>query len=113
MAKTISIIDDDKAMLDVVQVLLEDEGYSVLTYTKSSDFLKALHTSNTDIVILDNTIGITSGKNLADEVKKYVSIPVLMISGQSDVIHHPTIDAFIKKPFSIDLLLNTVQKYLT
>jgi len=112
MAKTISIIDDDLAILDVVTLLLQDEGYNVLAYSKPSEFLKEFREKLPDAVLLDNTIGVTSGKDLAEEVKKHLRIPVLMISASADIISHPCIDEFIKKPFTIDLLLDRVKKHL-
>lgn len=113
MAKTISIIDDDQAILDVVTLVLEEEGYKVLAYNSTSKFLDELSKKSPDMVLLDNTIGVASGKDLSDEIKKRVAIPVIMISANDEVISHPSIDSFIKKPFSIDLLLDSVKKYLT
>lgn len=113
MVKIISVIDDDRSILEVVTLLLEDEGFTVLPYTDATVFLNDISNHQPDMVLLDNTIGETNGKDLADAIKQRISIPVIMVSGSSDVVTHPSIDAFIRKPFSIDTLLTQINAYIT
>ncbi len=113
MAKTISIVDDDQSILDVVQLLLEDEGFTVHTYSEPQRFISDMKESVPDIVIIDNTIGAVSGKDLSDQIKQLAHIPVLMMSASTEKITHPSIDAFIHKPFAMEALLDTIHRYIT
>ncbi len=112
MAKTISIVDDDQSILDVVQLLLEDEGFTVHTYREPQRFVTDMKESTPDIVIVDNTIGTVSGKDLSDQIKQLAQIPVLMMSASTEKITHPSIDAFIRKPFAIEALLDTIHAFI-
>lgn len=66
----ILFVDDEKAIIDVVKVMLERLGYHVTTRTSSIDALKDFRITPDafDLIIADMTIPNMTGKDLAKEL---------------------------------------------
>ena len=120
MAKLILVVDDDESILEVVQIVLESEGYAVQTATNSG-FLQQL-TSQTvlpDLILLDVLLSGEDGREISRQLKSDTQlrhIPVVMLSAHSEaskMADTGVADAFLEKPFDVDVLLDTVQKYIS
>ena len=116
--KTILVVDDDPDILDAVQILLESEGFKVLTSTKGIDVDAISIQQMPDLILLDVLLSGYDGRKIAKKLKMQnitKNIPVVMMSA------HPTArndikeylaDDFISKPFDIDYLMNKIHLYL-
>lgn len=116
MKKKILVVDDDEAIVEVIQLILEDQGYAVVT-SDNGDIFDLLEKERPDLILLDVLLSGHDGREIARLLKKDVTkkhIPILMISA------HPTAaatasdsgaDAFLSKPFEIKDLLSLVSKY--
>ena len=120
MAKLILVVDDDESILEVVQIVLESEGYEVQTATNSS-FLQQLATQPVlpDLILLDVLLSGEDGREISHQLKadtQLQHIPVIMLSAHSEASKMADIggaDAFLEKPFDVDVLLDTVQRYIS
>ena len=77
----ILLVDDEKATIDVVKVMLERLGYKVTIRTSSTDALEAFRNQpgNFDLVITDMTMPNMTGKDLAKEMMTIRSdIPIIL-----------------------------------
>ena len=115
----ILVVDDDSDILDALQFVLEDSGYSVKITQEGEDAekLTASH-SLPKLIILDVLLSGMDGRDIVKKLKKHKNtsrIPVIMISA------HPTAkksvieagaNTFLPKPFDIDMLLQTVKNQL-
>lgn len=110
------IADDDPAILDALQMLLEDEGYTVVTSSNGDTFQKVNDTLP-DLLLLDIWMSGEDGREVAKVLKKEKAtknIPIVMISASKDIdksARESGADDFLAKPFEIDELLSLVTKY--
>ena len=120
MAKLILVVDDDESILEVVQIVLESEGYDVQTATNSA-FLQQLASQPVlpDLILLDVLLSGEDGRDISQQLKanpQLQHIPVIMLSAHSEASKMADIggaDAFLEKPFDVDVLLDTVQQYIS
>ena len=117
--KTILVVDDDEGIVEVVQIVLEGEGYTVKTSMNGSifhNFDAAGHAP--DLILLDVLLSGEDGRAICHRLKsseKTKHIPVIMLSAHSDVNKLASTtgaDDFLEKPFDVDVLIEMVQKYL-
>ncbi len=114
----ILVADDDPAIVDAMEMILEMEGYDVNStvdggtiYTIDKAFLP-------DLVLLDIWMSGHDGRDICRYLKANTStqhIPVIMISASRDIVQSAKeagADAFLAKPFEVDNLLETVKKHL-
>lgn len=86
MPNTILIIDDDRAILKVMQMNLEQEGFTVFTADNGKDSLCILQEKYIDVVLLDHQMPDTSGLELLKIIKgKYTDLPVIMVTAYGTI----------------------------
>ncbi len=81
------VVDDDPAILKMVQTLLEFAGHQVKCCENALDAIKALNDLSYDILISDATMPAYSGFDLIRTVKKkstLKNISVAMLTGRSE-----------------------------
>jgi PAS domain S-box-containing protein len=79
----ILVIDDDRSVTDLVQVILEAEGCTVLKATNGREGLRLAQEDRPDLIILDLVMPEISGFNVAYQLKhnpKTQSIPVIVMT---------------------------------
>ncbi len=80
---TILVIDDDRAATDLVQVILENEGYEVLKAFQGKDGIELAARERPDLIILDLIMPETSGFQVAYQLKQIPatrSIPIIVLT---------------------------------
>lgn len=116
MAKKILVADDDPAIVDSLQILLELEGYEVDT-TVNGETIYKMEKDYPDLLLLDIWMSGQDGRDICRFLKKNPStkhIPIIMISASRDVttsVKNAGADDFIAKPFEMEDLLAIVAKY--
>ena len=114
--KKILVADDDPGIVDVMQILLEDDGYEVIT-TMDGRKIKTLCKKKPDLIFLDIWMSGMDGKIICKELKadpSTTNIPVVMFSANRDtkeIALECGADNFILKPFEISDLLAMAHKY--
>jgi FixJ family two-component response regulator len=79
----VAIVDDDVAVRDSLQFLLEVLGYSVEAFASAADFLKA-KIGNVACLILDHHMPEMTGLELIDRLRtEGNALPVLLVTGLS------------------------------
>lgn len=114
----ILIIEDDKAIVDVLKMILEHDGY-VLDYALNGqngiDKFKVVHP---DVVLLDIKMPRMDGIEVLQELRKIDTRSIIiMISGHGNIetaVQTTKLGAydFISKPFDVDRLKLTIQNAL-
>lgn len=118
MKKIIAVVDDDKPILEVVTLILEEEGFKVLQYQDGDDLLNDLGKEQFHLVLLDYRLPRKNGVEIAKEIKAKVKskkIPVIIISANRNIEYIKKLDSvddFIAKPFDIGHLIRTIQTHL-
>lgn len=114
--KKILVVDDDEAILDVVTIVLSDEGYSVTTLTTGETLYK-LTNPLPDLIILDILLSGEDGRDICRHLKSNDAtqhIPIILFSAHShgDIytqLPHHKYDYFLSKPFDVDDLIRVVK----
>lgn len=112
------IIEDDKAIVDVLKMILEHEGYGIDFAFNGPSGIEKFNNNLPDIVLLDIKMPRMDGIEVLQELKKINSNPVvIMISGHGNIetaVQTTKLGAydFIAKPFDVDRLKLTIQNGL-
>lgn len=117
---SILVIDDDKAVCNVVVSVLKRFGFSVLTAYSGSEGVEVYlkHRGEISAVLLDMTMPGLSGVETFELLKeKEIDIPVILTSGMSETdiseqMQGSEIVHFLKKPYKPQKLVNVISKAL-
>ena len=118
--KSIMAIDDEYDIVSVIQIYLQNHGFKCSKFTNPYEALEhfALNSKEYDVVISDIRMPGMNGYELVKQIKEINSqVKIILTSafevGKNellDVLGDLKIDAFIQKPFSLPILLNTLHK---
>jgi two-component system response regulator MprA len=113
--RRVLVVDDDEAIVETLQEVLEAEGYGVEGFTDPIRALERLRAGDApDLIVLDCVMPVVDGRRfleaLAEEGR---TIPVVLVTALCDPGFcvdpgHPLAAALINKPFDLDALLGTL-----
>lgn len=115
--KTVLVVDDDVAILEVMKIVLEEEGIAVLTDT-GDQAVPLAEQHRPDLLLLDIWMRGLDGREISRLLKSHPQlndIPIVLMSAhnhEQSVVEEAQADDFIEKPFDIDAMLEMVKKYV-
>ena len=119
MSKKILAVDDDREIVEVIKIILEDEGYEVSTLTTGKNIFNVISSIRPDLILLDVMLGGMDGREICKSIKSHAIIkyiPIVMISAshnlQSFLKSPGSPNDFLAKPFDMEHLLSKVKKQL-
>lgn len=86
-ARKIIVVDDDRETRELLQTVLELQGYQVVQAQSGLRLLSYLHVDRPDLILLDVMMSWIDGFELCRAIKsnpEFRGIPVVFISGRSD-----------------------------
>ena len=103
--QTILVCDDDKEIVDAIDIYLTGEGFRILKAYDGYDALKILETEHADLMIIDVMMPGLDGIRTTLKVRETSSIPIIILSAKSedsDKILGLNIgaDDYLSKPFN-------------
>jgi DNA-binding response OmpR family regulator len=114
--RRILAVDDDNDIVDIIKIILEDEGYEVSTLTNGRDVMQTISLQRPDLILLDVMLGGIDGRDICRAIKGDAllgNIPIVMISASHNLHNLLTEvgapDDFLAKPFDIDHLIKKVK----
>lgn len=116
--KKILVCDDDQGILEMLELLLEEDGYQVVLEPNSVNALRTIERESPDIVLLDIWMPMISGDQILRSLRdnpKVSSTPVLMYSASTDgknIAESCGADSYISKPFDLAEMLEEIEKLL-
>jgi CheY-like chemotaxis protein len=118
--KTLLLVDDEDAIRQIGQELLEDMGYNVLLAKNGQEAVEVYQKKRDeiDIILLDIIMPVMGGREAYDRLKEInPKVKVLVWSGANvDNVANQMLKrgckGFIHKPFSIKRLSETIRKIL-
>jgi two-component system, OmpR family, response regulator ChvI len=113
----IALVDDDRNILTSVSIVLEAEGYRIMTYTDGDSALDGFKTSPPDLAILDIKMPRMDGMELLRRLRRKSDMPVIFLTSKDEEVDElfglkMGADDFIHKPFSQRLLVERVKTLL-
>ena len=117
--KRILLVDDDAEIIESMRTILEAKGYSVLIARDGSQGIAVAERENPDLVILDMMMPKRSGFLVLEKLRREYDHPIhiIMVTANEGNRHRAYaemlgVDDYIRKPFAMDRLLESVQKLL-
>ncbi|MDB5012642.1 MAG: response regulator [Daejeonella sp.] len=115
MSQTLLVIEDDPRIQETLKFLLTDGGYKVLSSYTGRNAMDLIEAHSPDLVLMDIKLGTLDGRDICRGIKEsaYAKTPVILMSGQlsaEDAINQSGADAFIPKPFNIDLIIDKIKE---
>jgi two-component system response regulator FixJ len=115
---TVVVVDDDEAVRDSLQAMLEAEGFAVETFAAAEDFLESYAPKPDSCLLVDVRMPGMDGIELLTKLATRVnSPPVIMITGHGDVpmavmaMKLGAVD-FVEKPFAAATLERSIRDAL-
>lgn len=113
----ILVVDDEKTIVDVIEVYLKKEGYTVFTASNGNEALKIFNDKKINLIILDLMLPDISGEEICKKIKNQIDIPIIMLTAkvnEDDVLNgfKQGADDYVIKPFSVKQLIARVTAIL-
>jgi len=127
MSEKILVVDDDPDILEATAMILESQGYEVVTARDGVEGLANLKAENPDLLILDLLMPKMDGFAMCKELQdprwsKYRGIPILILTSVREEASRRRyeletgleldVDDYVEKPMSPDVLLERVGKLI-
>lgn len=81
---TILVCDDDKEIVDAIEIYLQQEGYSVEKVYDGEQALEVLKTKPVDLMIIDVMMPKLDGIRATLQVRQSSSIPIIILSAKTE-----------------------------
>jgi two-component system response regulator FixJ len=114
----VMVVDDDEAVLDSLQIMLEAEGFAVETFDRARPLLERYESAGNSCIVTDVRMPDMDGIALLQALRTRRPMPpVIVITGHGDVplaVRAMKLGArdFIEKPFDPSVLLRCVREAL-
>lgn len=115
--KTVLVVEDDDAILLLLEEVLGEEGYTVRKATNGLEGLEQVLQHHPDLVISDLMMPVLDGIDMAAAIRadaRYRDLPLVAISGarRPDDRLRALFTDFLAKPFSVTDLVERVEHAL-
>lgn len=121
MAQKIMVVDDEPDLREMINLMMQKEGYETNTAENGMDFLDHIDEFNPDVVTLDVMMpGITT-KEILDKLRdkqckpKIILLTVVRFSEEEKkkILEMGNVVDYITKPFEFTELVETVKKHVS
>ncbi|MFM8413199.1 MAG: response regulator transcription factor [Planctomycetota bacterium] len=118
--KRILLVDDDNEIVESMRTVLETRGYEILVAKDGNQGLVMAESEEPDLVVLDMMMPKRSGFLVLEKLRRSRPDPmrVIMITANEGSRHKAYaemlgVDDYIRKPFAMDRLLESVDRLLS
>lgn len=118
--KRILLVDDDFEIIESMRMLLEAKGYDIIVARDGNQGLVMAEREDPDLMILDMMMPKRSGFLVLEKLRRSRPVPlkIIMITANEGSRHKAYaemlgVDDYIRKPFAMDRLLESVEKLLS
>lgn len=101
----ILVCDDDKAIVEAIEIYLSQEGYHILKAYDGEQALKILETEEMHLLVLDVMMPRLDGIRATLKIREKHSIPIIILSAKSEDVDkilglNVGADDYVTKPFN-------------
>ena len=111
----ILVIDDDKDILELVEIILLRHGFEILISPKGEETFANVENFAPQVILLDVFLAGVNGIDICRELKsnpKTGHIPVIMYSAHTNknaIMQQCNANDFLAKPFDINNLIDKIE----
>lgn len=114
-------VEDEPEMIDLIQLILNRKGFEVIGANGGVEGLETIRREKPDLVLLDLMMPEMDGWQVYQQLKadeRTQNIPVIVVTAKAQNIdkvlglHIAKVDDYIPKPFSLQELVDRVDKVL-
>lgn len=113
----ILICDDDKEIVDAIEIYLKNEGYKVYKAYDGEEAIRILKAEDIQLLIMDVMMPKLDGIHATLKIREYSSIPIIMLSAKTEDTDkilglNVGADDYVSKPFNPLELISRVKSNL-
>ena len=114
----IFIVEDDPDISELIEIIVQGEGYKVKTFLKLDTVLSSVRTHMPDLILMDLFLHGTDSKLLIKKLKsdkKTSLIPIILVSAGNSlerIAEELHVDGCLPKPFNITDLTSLIKKLI-
>lgn len=113
-SKTILVVDDEPAIVDVIASYLRNQGYTVIESQNGLEALARFEELHPDLVILDLMLPDVMGEEICRRIRAKSRVPIIMLTAkvdEEDILNGLNLgaDDYVTKPFSPRQLVARVE----
>jgi two-component system cell cycle response regulator DivK len=120
MAKTVLIVEDNELNMKLFHDLLDAQGYATLETREGLQALSLARLHRPDLILMDIQLPEISGLEVTKWLKEddeLAHIPVIAVTafamkGDEERIREGGCEAYLSKPISVALFLDTIKRFL-
>ena len=114
MDKTILIIEDEVAIVEILTFNLEKEGYRVISALDGEEGVRLAKEQNPDLILLDVMLPKMDGFEVCKYVRSRMNTPIIMLTAREEEVDKVLglelgADDYVTKPFSRRELLARIK----
>lgn len=114
MDKKILVVEDEKAIADILEFNLKKEGYTVVCAYDGEDGLTHAMADKPDLILLDVMLPKLDGFEVCKAVRKTSNVPIIMLTAREEEVDKILglelgADDYITKPFSMRELMARIK----
>ena len=115
--KKILVVDDERAIGDILKINLEKEGYAVAVAMDGEEGANMALSLNPDLVLLDVMLPKMDGFEVCKKIRRMSEVPIVMLTARTEEIDKILglelgADDYVTKPFSVRELMARVKANL-
>jgi CheY-like chemotaxis protein len=107
----ILVVDDESNMRFLLRMVFETEGFEVVEAHHGAAALERVKEEQPDLIVTDLMMPVMNGRDLVQRLRddpETSGIPIVVISSSRN-IETTGADAALRKPFDLDVLLDTAR----
>ncbi len=115
--RKIAIVEDDKAISDIIKYNIEKEGYIAYTAYDGEEGLALIKRVDPDLIVLDIMMPKVDGLEVCKQVRKTKNTPIIMLTAKAEEVDTVVgleigADDYVTKPFGMRELMARIRANL-
>lgn len=117
--RNVLVVDDEFGVAEVLEAILQDEGYRVVTAINGRQGLERAAETLPDLIMLDLMMPIMGGAAMLQALRadpRFRHVPVILMSSLDEATANEScsgFQAFLRKPFRIAEMLPVLERLIS
>jgi len=117
MTRKIIVCDDDRDILEMIDIILRDENTEVISVLNSLTLFAEMEKHKPDLLLVDLWMPVLTGDQIIRQLRRnndFANFPIVVMSASrdgKDIAIDAGANAYIEKPFQLQDLIGTIDRY--